>query len=404
MPSPLDAKTLSIIKACVPALEAHGLDITQEMYKRLLSNPDIRDLFNMSHQKDGEQPKALALAVLAYARNIDNLGALGSMVERIAEKHVGLNILPKHYPYVADALLGAIAHVLGDAATPEILEAWGKAYWFLADILMGREKQIYEEHAAAPGGWVGWRPFTVRRKVRESHTITSFELVSVDNKPIMKHEAGQYLSFKLDVPKHGSQRRNYSISSEPGADHYRISVRRADGGVVSQWLHDTVQEGQVLDVSAPAGDFTPGTEQNSKIVLLCAGVGQTPFISTLGAFLKDGTKRNIHYIHGVHTAQDEAFTDYIYTLAEKDALEADIFYSHSPVPTNRSNKNVKLHEGRITAGWLKPRVDITTDYNICGPDSFMRDMIKVLTEAGVPENQIHYEFFGSAADAELVGV
>ena len=152
MPSPLDTKTLLIIKACVPALDAHGLDITQEMYKRLLSNPDIRDLFNMSHQKDGEQPKALALAVLAYARNIDNLGALGGMVERIAEKHVGLNILPKHYPYVADALLGAIAQVLGDAATPEILEAWGKAYWFLADILMGREKQIYEEHAATPGG------------------------------------------------------------------------------------------------------------------------------------------------------------------------------------------------------------------------------------------------------------
>lgn len=179
---------------------------------------DQIDLFNMSHQKDGEQPKALALAVLAYARNIENLGALGGMVERIAEKHVGLNILPEHYPYVADALLGAIAQVLGDAATPEILEAWGKAYWFLAEILIGREEQIYEAHAAAPGGWVGWRPFTVRRKVRESDTITSFELVPVDNKPIMKHEAGQYLSFKLDVPEHGSQRRNYSISSEPGVD------------------------------------------------------------------------------------------------------------------------------------------------------------------------------------------
>ncbi|ARW18567.1 globin domain-containing protein [Komagataeibacter europaeus] len=126
MASPLDDKTRSIIKACVPALEAHGLAITTEMYRRLLANPDIRDLFNISHQKDGEQPKALALAVLAYARNIDNLGAMAGAVERIAEKHVGLNILPEHYPYVADALLGAIAHVLGDAATPEIMDAWAR--------------------------------------------------------------------------------------------------------------------------------------------------------------------------------------------------------------------------------------------------------------------------------------
>lgn len=110
MASPLDDKTRAIVSACVPALEAHGLAITTEMYRRLLANPEIRDLFNLSHQKDGEQPTALALAVLAYARNIDNPGALGGMVERIAEKHVGLNIRAEHYPFVAEALLGAIAH------------------------------------------------------------------------------------------------------------------------------------------------------------------------------------------------------------------------------------------------------------------------------------------------------
>ncbi|MCP1238071.1 globin domain-containing protein, partial [Gluconobacter kondonii] len=113
MAAPLDESARSIILATVPALKAHGVAITTEMYSRLLANPEIRDLFNMSHQKDGEQPKALALAVLAYAQHIDKLDALGGMVERIAEKHVGLNILPEHYPYVADALLGAISHVLG---------------------------------------------------------------------------------------------------------------------------------------------------------------------------------------------------------------------------------------------------------------------------------------------------
>nr|WP_318656189.1 globin domain-containing protein [Roseomonas sp. SXEYE001] len=122
----------------------------------MFQNEAIRDLFNQSHHGEtGSQPKALAMAVLAYAQNIDNLGVLSAAVERIAQKHVGLNILPEHYPYVAEALLGAIKDVLGEAATPEILDAWGEAYWFLADILIGRERQIYGEHAAAPGGWTG---------------------------------------------------------------------------------------------------------------------------------------------------------------------------------------------------------------------------------------------------------
>ncbi|GEC61966.1 hypothetical protein GOX01_22970 [Gluconobacter oxydans] len=97
MSAPLDDKTRAIISATVPALKAHGTAITTEMYKRLLSTPAIRDLFNLSHQQDGEQPKALALAlaVLCYAEHINDLGALGGMVERIAEKHVGLNILPE---------------------------------------------------------------------------------------------------------------------------------------------------------------------------------------------------------------------------------------------------------------------------------------------------------------------
>ncbi|OYV40841.1 MAG: nitric oxide dioxygenase, partial [Rhodospirillales bacterium 20-64-7] len=137
MPAPLSEKTISLIKATVPALEEHGLTITRRMYERMFQNEAIRDLFNQSHHGEtGSQPRALAGAVLAYARNIDNLGVMGGAVERIAQKHVALNILPEHYPFVADALLGAIKDVLGAVATAEIVAAWGEAYWFLAEILI----------------------------------------------------------------------------------------------------------------------------------------------------------------------------------------------------------------------------------------------------------------------------
>ena len=148
----------------------------------------IRELFNQSHHGDsGSQPKALAAAIIAYAHNIDQLAALAPAVERIAQKHVGLQILPEHYPYVAEALLGAIKDVLGDAATGEVLSAWGEAYWFLANILIGREKQLYHETETSPGGWTGWRDFVIADKRRESEIITSFVLKPQDGKPVMRH-------------------------------------------------------------------------------------------------------------------------------------------------------------------------------------------------------------------------
>src|SRR5215218_8270149 len=135
MATALSDKTVDLVKATVPALETHGLAITRRMYERMFQNPDIRDLFNQSHHGEtGSQPKALAAAIVAYARNIDNLGVLASRVERIAQKHVGLNIKPEHYPFVAEALLGAIKDVLGGAATDEILAHWGEAYWYLAEV------------------------------------------------------------------------------------------------------------------------------------------------------------------------------------------------------------------------------------------------------------------------------
>jgi nitric oxide dioxygenase len=266
MPRELSESTVSTVKATVPALEAHGLAITRRMYERMFQNPDIRDLFNQSHHGEtGSQPQALAAAVLAYARNIDNLDALAGAVERIAQKHVGLNILPEHYPYVADALLAAIKDVLGDAATPEILAAWGEAYWFLADVLIGREAEIYAEHAAAPGGWVGWRDFVIAEKRRESDVITSFVLKPADGGRTPPHRPGQYLTLWLELPGRTPLKRNYTISSAPGDDGYRISVKREPQGVASSWLHDSLQPGGRLKVAAPAGEFVlPETSERPR--------------------------------------------------------------------------------------------------------------------------------------------
>lgn len=145
MTKPLSPATIAIVKATAPALQQHGLAITTRMYERLFVDPAIKALFDEAAQRSGEQPKRLAGAILAFAKNVDNLPALASAIERMAERHVESNVLPEHYPAVANALLPAIRDVLGDAATDEVLAAWGEAYWFLADVLKRREAELYAE-------------------------------------------------------------------------------------------------------------------------------------------------------------------------------------------------------------------------------------------------------------------
>ena len=144
----LTPETIGIVKATAPALQQHGLAITQAMYRRLFQDESIKQLFDMAAQESGEQPKRLAAAILAYAQNVDKLQNLSAPVMRMAARHVETGVKPEHYPAVAEALLPAIREVLGEAATDEVLAAWGEAYWFLADILIGKEKELYGEDEA----------------------------------------------------------------------------------------------------------------------------------------------------------------------------------------------------------------------------------------------------------------
>lgn len=403
MPTPLSSETVALVKATAPALEVHGLAITQKMYGYLFQDEEMRELFNQSHQgAGGSQPKALAAAVLAYARNIDNLGALAPAVERIAQKHAGLNILPEHYPFVAQALLKAIAEVLGAAATDEILKAWGEAYWFLAEILIGREAEIYRAQAAAPGGWTGWRDFVVARIERESDIIKSFYLLPADGGPVIRHTPGQYLTFRIDLPGRGLLKRNYSISSSPSGSGYRISVKReaapadapnAQAGAASNWLHDEVRPGAILQVAPPAGEFVLEAGKD-PIVLLSGGVGLTPLVSMLETLATAGERPPTWFVHGAQNGRVHAMARRMRDLAaEASDIRLAAFYA---APSEGDILGQDYDErGLITIDWLKANTPFEQAiFYLCGPKPFLRALVTQLTAAGVERSHIRYEFFG----------
>lgn len=392
----LAPRTIELVKATVPALEAHGMSIVQEMYARMFRDPAIRDLFNQSHHGASQaQPRALTGAILAYAANIENLAALAPAVERIAQKHVGLQILPEHYPHVGEALLGAIAHVLGDAATPEILAAWGEAYWFLADILIARERRIYGEQVQTTGGWTGWRPFRIAQVTRESSVITSFLLRPVDGGPVMAHKPGQYLTFWLDIPGHPPTKRNYSISSAPDGQGYRISVKAEPMGLASGWLH-AQPVGTLLQVAAPAGEFFIDALPQRPVVLLSGGVGLTPMVAMLEWLVAQGATQPVQYIHGTHDRDSHALRDHVRALAARGHAVAVSDFHQTPLRDEVAGRDYD-HAGIITDDWLLANTPVAeADYYICGPRPFLRAAVSALSLAGVASARIHYEFFGPA--------
>ena len=140
----LSQNTIEIVKSTVPVLKEHGVEITTTFYKNMFANhEEIKGMFNMAKQESGEQPKALAMTILAAAQNIDNLEALLPAVKNIAGAHVNSKVKAEHYPIIGKNLLEAIKEVLGDAATEEVINAWGEAYEVIAKVFIDIEKEMY---------------------------------------------------------------------------------------------------------------------------------------------------------------------------------------------------------------------------------------------------------------------
>lgn len=400
----LSDTTIATVKATAPILSEHGETLTKHFYKRMFShNPEVAPLFNPSHQSAGKQQRALAGAIAAYAANIDNLEVLGGAVELIAQKHASLLIKPEHYPIVGENLLASIREVLGEGATDDVINAWAEAYGFLADILIGREKQIYEENARKTGGWEGFKHFRIIRKEKESSNITSFYLVPSDGAPLPEFRPGQYITVRMATPNGSTTMRNYSLSDRPGRDWFRISVKREDGpdantpdGYVSNLLHKQFEVGDEVELVPPCGEFfLDVSEQHERpLVLLAAGVGITPIMSILLTALEKMPKREIIFIHGSLNEEVQAFKSVLDALAQEHP-QLTVHYCYSDAPAAGVKRTQNASTGLISAELIEsflPGRD--ADYYFCGPKPFMIAIYHDLLKWGIPASQVHFEFFG----------
>jgi nitric oxide dioxygenase len=394
----LTADQMALVKATAPVFAEHGATITKHFYKRMFNaHPELKNLFNQTHQQSGSQPETLARAVYAYAANIDNLGTLGEAVTHIAHKHASLNIRPEHYPIVGRHLLGAVVDVLGDAVDQPTLEAWGVAYAQLAQIMIGAEAKLYEA-----ASWSGFRPFKVVRKQVESDEITSFYLAPADGTPAGGFQPGQYVSVTRFVERLGvDQPRQYSLSDAPHGRWLRISVKREAGrgevaaGHVSNLMHDGVEEGAIVHVSAPMGEFVLERKAATPVVLMSGGVGITPMASMLATLVAGRSARPVTFVHACRNGRVHAFRDWLRDVSRENTnVRRAVFYEE--VGEGDRGEVDYDYEGRMDIGRIEEVVMLPdADYYLCGPVGFMREQRAALVARGVDPQRIHTEIFGS---------
>ena len=237
------------------------------------------------------------------------------------------------------------------------------------------------------------------RIFQETPDVKTFRFVAPEGGPLpFEHTAGQYINLKLTID--GKRvNRSYTIASSPTRSAYcEISVKRAANGYGSKHLHDTWKEGQLVQVSAPAGKFFFAGHEADKIVLIAGGIGITPMMSVVRSLTDRGWAGQMYLVFSVRKKEDIVFAHEIMDLQERhENLHVLITL------TNETDSAWTGKRGQITKELL---AEFIPDFKhgpvmLCGPDPMMTAMRALVVSMGIPDAEVHQEAFISTPPVEM---
>ncbi|MCP3715786.1 MOSC and FAD-binding oxidoreductase domain-containing protein [Paraburkholderia sp. CNPSo 3281] len=239
----------------------------------------------------------------------------------------------------------------------------------------------------------GFRPLTVAAIERESSDVFSFTLTSVDGEPLQAALPGQYVVLRLHPSAGGPPLfRSYSLSGAVSTARYRISVKIEPNGKAGTWLRESVQVGDVLNVSSPRGSFVllPG---DGPVVLLSAGIGATPVLAMLFALSAARSTRRILWLHAARDREHHPFAVEARRLMHALAHGSSYLCYSTPGSFDRRGRDFDA-DGHLSQTVLSEiGIPREADVYLCGPACFMADMKAALSALSVPPQRIHAEIF-----------
>jgi ferredoxin-NADP reductase/MOSC domain-containing protein YiiM len=248
--------------------------------------------------------------------------------------------------------------------------------------------------SVAPPAWRGFRPLRVSRKVHENGDVISLALEPTDGQPIASTLPGQFVVLRLGPASAPALMRSYSLSGEPDARYYRVSIKREAHGAASAYVDDELQVGDIVHASAARGNFTlrPG---DTPVVLSSAGIGVTPVLAMLHALAAEASTREIWWLYGTRNGREHPFAEETRGLFQALAQSHSYICYSSPDPEDRPKVDFDA-PGRLNMKVLQ-QLDLPRngDFYICGPSTFMSDLTSGLAALGVAPDRVHTEMFGA---------
>lgn len=256
----------------------------------------------------------------------------------------------------------------------------------------------------------------ISKIVQETPTaITIFFDIPQEIKSDFQYEAGQYLTIKATI--RGKEiRRAYSICTTPVGQELAVTVKKVSQGLMSNYLHDQVREGEFLELMTPQGHFVvrPDHARERDYYFIAAGSGITPVMSMIRTILEEEPKSRCHLLYGNKNESEIIFKSQIESLLKKyeGQFTSEVILSQ---PLVRKEGGIgglfakkviewKGKTGRITPDTFKAfkqdNLPASKDvhYLICGPGDMILKLESHLKEAGTDPHCIHREFFTAASD------
>lgn len=230
------------------------------------------------------------------------------------------------------------------------------------------------------------------RIVQETWDVKTFWF-ELENQAPLAFKAGQFLSFTFLIDGQ-SVSRCYSISSSPNQPYqFGITVKQVEGGLVSNWLHEHLAQGQTVTVAAPMGHFNCVDVKADKYLLLSGGSGITPSMSMTRWLQALGQKVDIHFVHSARSPDDIIFYQELLQIdAQWGSFQLSILCEDT-----QQGQAWSGYRGRLTPELLKI---LCADFKerivmCCGPAPYMQAVKAMLEALNFPMEHYYEESFGT---------
>jgi NAD(P)H-flavin reductase/hemoglobin-like flavoprotein len=368
------SRDAQLIKESWVAIEPQSERVAQYFYAHIFyGHPDVRDMFPvmMDVQRD-----RLLRALVRIVQSFDNPEYLIPYLKQLGRDHRKFAVVPAHYEVVGRSLIAALARYGGEAWTPEVENAWLRAFGIAARAMV----------EAAEGAAADEPPWWNAQVVAHEQRAPEIAVLTVRPDLPMRYLPGQYVA--VECPRRPRLWRPYSMANAARPDGtLEFHVKAVVGGWVSRALVHHTAVGDYLRLGSPVGTLVPNPASGRDVVCVAGSTGLAPIKAIVEDMTRWNTERNVTLFFGARRREDLYDLDWL----EKLALD---YRWLSVVPAVSDDRGFIGALGNIAGVFADSGTWDNHDVFVCGTADMVRATLAQCNDLRIPLSRVRYDAFG----------